>query len=128
MDGRSLLGLIRGDGAWPTDREIVLEFDAGPRARRTLVCRYHGVRVSDQVYIHHTAEADAVTGECGPIDEREHYDLGADPFQLDNLYPADPASAEGTIEAGLDAELERLRDCAGVAGRDPRQQGRAYCE
>jgi arylsulfatase A-like enzyme len=40
MDGRSLLGVIRGDAAWPEDRGIAIEFDAGERARRTLVCRY----------------------------------------------------------------------------------------
>jgi len=128
MDGRSLLGLIRGGAGWPDDRAIVLEFDAGPRARRTLVCRYQGVRVANHVYLRHTAAADAVTGECRPIDEREHYDLASDPFQLDNLYPAGAGTPQGAAEAQLDAKLEQLGDCAGVSGRDPASGARPFCE
>jgi N-acetylglucosamine-6-sulfatase len=128
MDGRSLLGLIRGNAAWPEDRAIAIEFDAGERARRALVCRYEGVRVAGQVYIRHTAAADPLTGECRPIDETEHYDLAADPFQLDNLFPADPGSSEAAIEDTLAARLERLRECEGIPGRDPVPARHEYCE
>ena len=128
MDGRSLLGLIRGTAPWPEDRAIAIEFDAGERARRALVCRYEGVRVAGQVYIRHTAAADPLTGECRPIDETERYDLAADPFQLDNLFPADLGSPEAAIEDTLDARLQRLRDCEGIAGRDPLPARHEYCE
>jgi N-acetylglucosamine-6-sulfatase len=129
MDGRSLTGLIEGDDpAWPPNRAIVVEFDAGERARRANVCRYQGVRSAGHVYVRHTAAADPATGQCRPIDEAEHYDLAADPFQLDNLYPADPSSPAAGIEEELRARLEELRDCAGIAGRDPLQPGRSYCE
>jgi hypothetical protein len=128
MDGRSLTGLIGGEGAWPDDRAIIVEFDAGERARRAKVCRYSGVRVARQVYVRHTAAADPATGFCHPIDEVEHYDLAADPYELENLHPADPIGPDGTEEAELEERLARLRDCAGIAGRDPRQQGRSYCE
>jgi arylsulfatase A-like enzyme len=128
MDGRSLLGLIRGGAEWPDDRAIVLEFDAGPRARPKRVCRYQGVRVAGRVYLRHTAATDAVTGECRPIDEREHYDLASDPFQLDNLYPAGAGTPQGAAEAQLDAKLEQLGDCAGVSGRDPASGARPFCE
>ena len=129
MDGRSLTGLIRGEDAWPEERAIVLEFDAGERARRTKVCRYAGVRAAGRVYLRHSAAADPVTGECQPIDEGEHYDLATDPFQLDNLYPADPLSPEGAVEEELQARLEVLRDCAGIAGRDaPPPSGHSYCD
>jgi N-acetylglucosamine-6-sulfatase len=128
MDGRSLTGLMGGEGAWPDDRAIVVEFDAGERARRAKVCRYSGVRVAGQVYVRHTAAADPATGLCHPIDEVEHYDLAADPYELENLHPADPIGPDGTEEAELEERLARLRDCAGIAGRDPRQQGRSYCE
>jgi N-acetylglucosamine-6-sulfatase len=128
MDGRSLLGLIRGQGTWPEDRAIAIEFDAGQRARRTLVCRYEGIRIAGQVYIRHTAAADPLTGECRPIDETEHYDLAADPFQLDNLFPADPGSPEAAIEDTLEERLERLRDCEGIPGRDPLPARHGYCE
>ena len=128
MDGRSLLGLIRGDAAWPEDRGIAIEFDAGERARRTLVCRYQGVRTAGDTFIRYTAAADPLTGECRPIDETEHYDLAADPFQLDNLFPADPGSPEAAIEETLDARLERLRNCEGIPGRDPVPARHEYCE
>jgi N-acetylglucosamine-6-sulfatase len=128
MDGRSLRGLIGGDAAWPADRAIVVEFDAGPRARRALVCRYSGVRVEGAIYIRHTAAADPATGDCEPIDEVEHYDLAADPYELDNLHPPGSVAPDGTAEVALEQRLERLRDCAGIEGRDPRQRGRPYCE
>jgi N-acetylglucosamine-6-sulfatase len=128
MDGRSLTGLIRGDGAWPAERGILLEFDAGERARRAKVCRYQGVRAGGHTYVSHSAVADPVTGLCGPTAEVEHYDLGADPFQLENLHPAEPGSAQAAAEAELEQRLESLRGCAGVAGRDPRQPGRPHCE
>jgi N-acetylglucosamine-6-sulfatase len=128
LDGRSLTGLIRGDGAWPAERGILLEFDAGERARRAKVCRYQGVRAGGHTYVSHTAVADPVTGLCGPTAEVEHYDLGADPFQLENLHPADSVDPQGPAEVALQERLDELRDCAGIAGRDPRQSGRPYCE
>ncbi|HEX2436570.1 MAG TPA: sulfatase [Solirubrobacterales bacterium] len=128
LDGRSLTGLIRGDGGWPAERGILLEFDAGERARRAKVCRYEGVRAERHTYVRHTAVSDPVTGLCVPTEEVEHYDLAADPFQLDNLHPAEPGSSQAADEAELGARLEGLRPCAGIAGRDPRQGGRPYCE
>jgi N-acetylglucosamine-6-sulfatase len=128
LDGRSLTGLLRGESGWPADRAVLVEFDAGERARRAKVCRYQGVRVADDVYVRHTAAADSATGLCEPIDEVERYDLEADPFELDNLHPAGSGSPSGAIEAELDARLDQLRDCAGIAGRDPRQSGRPFCE
>jgi N-acetylglucosamine-6-sulfatase len=128
MDGRSLIGLIQGRAGWPEERAIGVEFDAGPRARRTLVCRYQGVRVADSFYVRHAAAADPATGACEPIDEVERYDLAADPYQLENIHPPDPAVPEPVAEAQLRERLERLRDCAGIAGRDPRQSGRPFCE
>jgi N-acetylglucosamine-6-sulfatase len=128
LDGRSLTGLIGGDATWPADRAILVEFDAGPRARRALVCRYQGVRVDGAIYIRHTAAADPVTGDCEPIDQIEHYDLGADPYELDNLHPLDLVGPLGPAELALQERLDALRGCAGIAGRDPREGGRPYCE
>jgi arylsulfatase A-like enzyme len=128
LDGRSLTGLIRGDASWPGDRAIVVEFDAGERARRAKVCRYQGVRVGERVYVRHTAAADPVTGACHPIDEREHYDLERDPFQLQNLYPADPLTSDGAAQSQLETRLAELGDCAGIAGRDRLPAGGAHCE
>ncbi|HSJ16730.1 MAG TPA: sulfatase [Solirubrobacterales bacterium] len=128
LDGRSLTGLIRGDGAWPAERGILVEFDAGERARRAKVCRYQGVRAGGHTYVRHTAISDPVTGLCEPTEEVEHYDLSADPFQLENLYPAEPGSPQEAIEAGLEARREGLRGCAGVAGRDATLADRLPCE
>jgi hypothetical protein len=86
------------------------------------------VRTAGDTYIRYTAAADPLTDECRPIDETEHYDRVADPFQLDNLFPADPGSPEGAIEDTLDARLERLRDCEGIPGRDPVSVRHEYCE
>jgi hypothetical protein len=124
--------LIRGDGGWPSDRAVLVEFDAGGRARPARSCGYHGVRVAERVYIRHTAAPDPVTRQCHPIDETEHYDLEADPHQLENLRSADPlasrAPGESELEERLQARLDALRTCAGIAGRDPLPVGRSYCE
>ena len=128
LDGRSLTGLIGGESTWPADRAMLVEFDAGERARRGKVCRYEGVRVSGQIYIRHTAAADPATGLCEPIDQTERYDLRADPYELDNLHPIDSVAPQGSAEVALQARLDELRDCAGIAGRDPSQNGRPHCE
>jgi N-acetylglucosamine-6-sulfatase len=129
LDGRSLTGLIRGDGAWPAKRGILLEFDAGERARRAKVCRYQGVRAGGHTYVVHAAIADPVTGACVPTEQVEHYDLTADPFQLDNLHPEDPGSAQGEVARDLLRKLAELRGCVGIAGRDPAPAGGArHCE
>jgi hypothetical protein len=41
-------------------------------------------------------------------DERELYDLGADPYQLENVYPG----AEPTRKEGLATRLAALKGCA----------------
>ncbi|HZA89724.1 MAG TPA: sulfatase [Solirubrobacterales bacterium] len=128
LDGRSLTGLLRGDSEWPGDRAVLIEFDAGERARRAKVCRYQGVRAADQVYVRHTAAADPATGLCEPIDEVEHYGLAADPDQLDNLHPADTAAPASPAEAQMQERLEELGECAGIAGRDAPLAGRSPCE
>ena len=128
LDGRSLTGLLRGESGWPDDRAVLVEFDAGERARRAKVCRYQGVRLAEQVYVRHTAAADPATGLCEPIDEVEHYDLGTDPGQLDNLHQADAGAPASPAEVQMQERLQELRDCAGIAGRDARQSGRPFCE
>ena len=128
MDGRSLVPLARGDGGWPAERAIAVEFDAGERARRALVCRYSGVRVAGQVYVHHSAIANPADGTCEPADEGERYDLGADPYQLDNLFPAAAGTPEAAAEAELRARAAKLHGCAGIAGRDSSRPAGPYCE
>ena len=56
---------------------------------------------------------------------RELYDLADDPFELENL--AGEASAGGLV-SGLAGRLDRLRNCAGIAGRDQPVEGQPFCE
>ena len=130
LDGRSLLPLLRGrpDG-WPQSRGILLELEVpGRRAAAFTPCDYEGIRADGQVYLEHHSATGASAGACRPMEETELYDLRNDPFQLSNLSPATPGTVAGGREAALRARLARLRDCAGVAGRDAPPPGRSHCE
>ncbi len=85
-DGRSLVPLLRGSAKrW---RESFLIESTEFRALRT----------QTHVYVKYKS------------DEREIYDLSADPHQLDNSYStADPA-----LKASLAKRLDALRDCRGA--------------
>jgi N-acetylglucosamine-6-sulfatase len=123
MDGRSLVGSLSGGaGAIRGDRALLTEFDVGNNtAQEDGLCRYSGVRTAEAIFVEYTV--DDLTGGCDPDLEFELYDLASDPFQLDNLIDADLP-----LEEQLSGQLERLRDCAGIAGRDPQAAGRPYCD
>ena len=125
MDGRSLLSSLAGRG-FPEDRALATEYDVGNNgSQEDGLCRYSGVRVPGAIYVEHTV-ADTLAGSgCEQAPERELYDLDSDPFQLQNLDGADSAD---TLESELSDRLEKLRDCAGLAGRDQRVEGRPFCE
>jgi len=124
MDGRSMVELLRGNGGgFANDRSLVLEYGR-TREKLGLVCEYAGIRDPGRVYVEYTALA-AETG-CLPIQEGELYDLAADPFQLNNLFL--PNGGQGSVQAQLQGKLEELRDCAGIAGRDPQPAAGSYCE
>jgi hypothetical protein len=124
MDGRSLVGLLRGtNGDVPDNRSLVLEYGR-TRDKVGLVCEYGGIRNPTAAFVEYTALANG--GGCDPIDEGELYDLGADPFELDNLFR--PNGGAGSLQERMEAKLEELRDCSGVAGRDPQPASRSYCE
>lgn len=69
------------------------------------------------------------TSKCVADREWEEYDLSSDPFQLRNLCARGKRSAcpHGRAQQELQKELGRIRDCAGVAGRDPRVGGQPHC-
>jgi len=130
LDGRSLLRAIRSHGRrWPHDREILLELD-GARAGALTPCNYRGVRTSDQLFVHYLGATQTRDshGPCLPDDEFEHYELRSDPFQLSNVYPAAPGTAAADEERLLARRLTRLRDCAGIRGRDPEPASGHYCD
>ena len=127
IDGRSLVPLLQGRQAdWPHDRAVVVEHAGG--GRRFSACSYRGIRVPEQIYVEHTMTFDPSAGACQPAFEVEHYDLGADPYELENRYPADPKTPEAEQQEELANQLATLRDCAGIEGRDPQLRTRAYCE
>ena len=67
-------------------------------------------------------------GVCEPDNEVEHYDLSTDPFELNNLYPAPPGTAEAGLEQSLSTEAAELSDCSGIPGRDPEPPSGHYCQ
>jgi N-acetylglucosamine-6-sulfatase len=130
LDGRSLLPAIQTDGQdWPQHRALPLELD-GPRAKANTPCDYQGLRTSGQVYIEYLGVVPPGTGAgpCEPDSEVEHYNLRADPFELDNIFPAPAGTPEALQEQQLAARVARLSDCAGIRGRDPAPASGHYCE
>jgi N-acetylglucosamine-6-sulfatase len=129
LDGRSMLRAIRSDGRhWPSDRGILLELQTSrPLAGRFTPCDYEGIRTSSQVYVeYHSATVRGT--DCVAQEEREHYDLRSDPFELDNLFPAPPGTSAADREFALAARLADLRDCAGIRPRDPKPASGHYCQ
>jgi arylsulfatase A-like enzyme len=125
MDGRSLLPLLSGNpGAWPAHRGLLVELrqSGGGNAG---ICAYAGVRVRARIFTRYTAVTDRATGDCEPAGERELYDLRDDPYELRNLAGRRAHRAE---QRRLSSRLDRLRNCAGIAGRDARLGGRPFCE
>jgi N-acetylglucosamine-6-sulfatase len=121
MDGRSLIPLL--DGAeWPAARSVVVEYGVGnSRDRHAGACQFSGIRETDRVFVRYNE-----FGDCLNKDEAELYNLDKDPFELDNLADDPAATAERTE---LRNELDRLRDCSGIEGRDPPPpSGLHYCE
>jgi N-acetylglucosamine-6-sulfatase len=130
LDGRSLVGLAAGsDPGWPQDRGIAIELDRRfGTGERTLPCAFQGVRTSGHLMVEYTSVPRPEDLVCEPSTEAELYDLGADPFQLENLYPTQAGTAQRLVQDELTERLALLRDCAGIAGRDPEPASGHYCE
>jgi N-acetylglucosamine-6-sulfatase len=130
LDGRSMLKAIRSDGRrWPRRRGILLELETPQRRANSYTpCDYEGIRTSSQVYVEYHSSTLSQPGDCIPKEEVEHYDLRSDPFELENMFPAPPGSTLAAKEQSLAARLARLRDCAGIEGRDPEPASGHYCE
>lgn len=129
LDGRSLLGLARGDGSgYPAGRAFPLELAVGPpHAPPYMSCRYQGVWAGQEIYVPHLSATDA-SPDCRPTDQAEHYDLRTDPHQLENLFPAPAGSPAALRQAALAARARKLGSCAGIEGRDAPTPGRPFCE
>ncbi len=111
MDGRSLLGLMRGDDVgWPAERPRLSELgkECG---------RYASAQRGEWMY---TEWYEGVPPRCETIG-RELYDLRHDPHQLDNLLGIPASRSDPAVQARatrLATLLTRLRECNGIAGRD----------
>jgi N-acetylglucosamine-6-sulfatase len=115
LDGRSFASILRGDSTFPTDRARLIEY----RGRGNLpVCVYSGIVLPGTTYVQHT-EVRLPEGGCQPADEREHYDLSDDPFQLENLFPASPGSALEDEQQALAAGQAPRGKSAGGPGATP---------
>jgi N-acetylglucosamine-6-sulfatase len=144
MDGRSLLPLVRGKfSKFPSDRALSLEYDLDRESTtRGSTCAFDGVRTPIDLYVaHKSVVSDPAEGLCEKTNETEQYLLtpdpvygpvAADPFELRNL--TSPVISDSSLpqviarRAELEALLNRLRDCAGIAGRDPVPKSGHYCQ
>jgi arylsulfatase A-like enzyme len=113
LDGRSLRGLVEGQGDWPQDRAIPLTLDDG--------WSYEAMRTEEELYM----EVAASRKQKFTAPERELYELRSDPDQLDNL-AVETGRDWRTLLGALSKQLAELTDCAGIEGRD-RARGRPFC-
>jgi N-acetylglucosamine-6-sulfatase len=130
LDGRSLLPLARGENPdWAADREVVVELDRrfGEESLPFRPCFYEGLRTTRYFYVEYLSLPGA-DGLCRETKQIEFYDLAADPYELENLFPTPPATPERTAYEQLAARLAELRDCAGIEGRDPAPASGHYCD
>ena len=118
MDGRSLLDPMRGNASAFRGRYLAIEQG---------VCGYRGARNLTEIAVEHLGTRIEETEQCAPEREYEVYDLFSDPFQLTNLYPG-KTPAQVQFESELFGQVELLRDCAGIAGRDPVPPSGHYCQ
>ena len=126
MDGRSLVDPLRGDDTGFANRDLLVEFAS--RRPNQGVCSYEGIRAPGDILVDYRKVLDPQTGACTSSNVREHYSLDADPFELENLYPAEPGSPTDSEEQSLLNRLAQLEDCSGIAGRDPAPASGHYCD
>lgn len=115
MDGRSLMPLMDGSGGFPASRAVGLE---------RYSCDFRGVRWEQKIYISYSLEG---TSGCQP-GEAEMYDVGADPYQLNDLLPTTPGTFNDDLRLKLTRKMRHLSDCSGIRGRDPKPASGHYCQ
>jgi N-acetylglucosamine-6-sulfatase len=132
LDGRSLVPLLAGQpAAIPPDRGLAVELGRVAQNAAVLggrACTYAGIRTATHLYAHHTEALNRRSRACEPVDDVEMYDLEADPFQLESRHGAPPGTPDALMEAALAERTAKLRDCAGIEGRDPLPPSGHWCE
>jgi arylsulfatase A-like enzyme len=82
-NGRPLAAtLLRNTSGWPGDRGLLLELDQSS-GRGAGICAYPGVRLGDRS--HGSARSPSRPRALRARRERELYELGNDPYELNNL-------------------------------------------
>ena len=129
MDGRSLVPLLTRSGHWPAHRGLLTEYRAESPGRFG-TCQFDGIVTRGKIYVEHSRVFNPGAGQCVPTDQVERYNLRRDPFELHNLCFGGSAARcpRGAAQAQLTHQLSRVRNCAGIEGRDERVDGRPYCE
>jgi len=132
LDGRSLRTLLAGRKPdWTRGRALLFQIGTNRTcgqipAERGLNTFYDALRTKRYTYV----ELNRVNRDTGICDrpEFELYDLKKDPHQLRNI-AANPLRGQtpSAVQSGLATRLNSLKQCAGIAGRDP-ATGRPYCE
>ena len=117
IDGRSLVPLVQGETTGFEHRGVLIEYRAphgsGGRRAEGGACEYAAIRTQQTLYARYIQiENDA--GTCVTDLEVEHYDLQADPFEVENLFPAATPELEREEEE-LRARLTELQRCDGTA-------------
>jgi N-acetylglucosamine-6-sulfatase len=130
MDGRSLMPLLTGHGQWPQRRSMLSEYWAFASSHYS-TCKFAAVRTPHTMYAEHYVVPDSTEHGCTTANppEVERYNLSRDPYELRNLCAGGRASncPHDPSQKRLKAQLRRLRDCAGIEGRDERVDGRPFC-
>ena len=128
MDGRSLMPLLRRSGRGGLGRALLTEYRV-PDAGRYATCEFAGIRTRDSIYVADIRGwSTRAPVSASLTDERERYNLKRDPFELRNqCFGGGSGSCPvGAKQLDLELRLSQLRDCAGVAGRDPRAGARPF--
>jgi hypothetical protein len=122
--------LMSDQGGWPRGRQLLSEYRVFvPHHYGT--CKFAAVRTPTTLYAEHYSVTDLKTDKCATArpPEVERYDLNRDPFELRNRCKGGRLNncPTGQSQQRLEDELRRLRDCAGIEGRDERVDGRPFC-
>lgn len=129
MDGRSLMPLVSGHGGWPKGRVLLNEYRV-PDVPRYSTCEFAAIRTRTEIYVEHYRVVNPNTHKCERTLQKERYNLKKDPFELESLcHGGAPGSCpDNAKQTHLETQLQRLRHCAGIKGRDRRKGGRPFCK
>jgi N-acetylglucosamine-6-sulfatase len=121
LDGRPFVDLIRGTASWPEDRAILIE-----QERPQYFCApYTAVWTPARMLAHFPTQLE----DSDPCEhEVEHYDMEADPMQLENLRPPRGGSPRPQGQRAMERRLRKLRSCSGSDALYEARLHRPLCE